>query len=491
MENDMKKRIVCILLAALLTSSFVACGAEETPAETTAPAEQNTDTAAEETEPALPSLPVVDMNGFAIRISNIEPTALTWANIDILTEQDGTPVNDAIFQRNIELEETYNCAFEQTLQSGFSDVSYITNMVAAGSDEYDICMVYDIHAAKTVSSMLDWNLLSHLDLEQVWWNPDATGMFDIEGKQYYTAGNTTLGYLSRAMCYLVNWNLYKDIGFTEDLYGLVNDGKWTQDVFYTMAAQGVMDTNGDGTYTEEDTFGVFGNPRAFLNTLMGGADIRYVEADENGNFLFRLKENEAAVNLLSAAVQFMNQNPNIYYNTGTNPSDLKPDTLFTSGQALFHVQGLPHTIAQLREMDDSFGILPLPKRNESQQKYYAPSYGAVLTSVPKTVAADRYENLGLLLEAMTRRSQELVVPQYKEILLKDKLTRDEASADMLDIIFSSITFDPGVVLWCSDISDRICADIFMKRSDAIVSYLEKQTPVFQGFIDTFNEAVAE
>ena len=87
--------------------------------------------------------------------------------------------------------------------------------------------------------------------------------------------------------------------------------------------------------------------------------------------------------------------------------------------------------------------------------------------------------------------QELDQKIYKEILLKDKLTRDEASADMLDIIFSSITFDPGVVLWCSDISDRICADIFMKRSDAIVSYLEKQTPVFQGFIDTFNEAVAE
>ena len=61
---------------------------------------------------------------------------------------------------------------------------------------------------------------------------------------------------------------------------------------------------------------------------------------------------------------------------------------------------------------------------------------------------------------------------------------------MLDIIFNSITFDPGVVLWCSNISDKICADIFMKRSDAIVSYLEKQTPVFQGLIDKFNEALS-
>jgi len=486
----MKKRIICILLAALLTSSFVSCGGEAPPAETTAQVEQNADISAEETEPVIPALPVADMNGFTMRISNIDPTALAWANIDILVEQDGTPVNDAIFQRNIELEDTYNCKFEQTLQSGFSDVAYINNMVTAGSDDYDICMIYDIRAAETVGAMLDWNQLPHLDLSQVWWNPDATDMFAIAGSQYYTAGNMTMGYLSRAMCYLVNWNLYNDIGFTEDLYALVNEGKWTQDVFFTMAAQGVMDTNGDGAYTADDTYGTFGNPRAFLNTLMGGANIRYVEADENGSFLFRMKENETAVNLLTEAVQFMTTNPHIYYNEGQSPSDLKPDTLFTTGQALFHVQGLPHTIAQLREMDDSFGILPLPKLNETQQKYYAPSYGAALTGIPKTVAADRYEYLGLLLEAMTRRSQELVVPQYKEVLLKDKLTRDEASAEMLDIIFNSITFDPGVVLWCSNISDKICADIFMKRSDAIVSYLEKQTPVFQGLIDKFNEALS-
>ncbi len=91
---------------------------------------------------------------------------------------------------------------------------------------------------------------------------------------------------------------------------------------------------------------------------------------------------------------------------------------------------------------------------------------------------------------MTRRTQEAVVPQYKEVLLKNKLTRDEASADMLDIIFDSIVFDPGVVLWCGNISDKICADLFMKRNDAVVSYLEKNKPAFQKLIDAFNTAVS-
>ena len=429
------------------------------------------------------------MEGFSLRIVNMEASVISWANITILTEQDGTPVNDAIFQRNIELEETYDCHLEETLRNE-RETGYIKSAVAAGSDDFDICMVYDILAAEVVSSMLDWNLLPETDFSRPWWNPDATGMFAIDGKLYYTAGNMTLGYLSRAMCYLVNRNLYDSLGFEEDLYGMVREGRWTQDLFLSMAARSVMDTDGDSVYTASDTYGVFGNPRAFLNTLMGGAGILYVETDENGSFVFRMSKNEEAVNLLTGVIQFLTANPHLYFNKGSAPYELVPDTLFSTGQALFHVQGLPHTIAQLREMDDDFGILPLPKRNESQSAYYAPSYGAALTGIPKTVPEERYENLGLLLEAMTRRTQESVVPQYKEVLLKNKLTRDEESSDMLDIIFNSIAFDPGVVLWCSNISDQICADLFMKRNDAVVSYLEKYTPTFQKLIDAFNEAVS-
>ena len=490
------KRLICLALAAVTVLPLYACAQSENTGQepagqepvSEAPAAE-AETEAPETEPEYPPLPEADLDGFTLRISNMEPSSMSWANIAILTEQDGTPVNDAIYQRNAELEETYNCVLEETLQAD-RNTGYITSAVAAGSDDYDVCMVYDISAAEVVGSMLDWNLLSGPDYTRPWWNPDATGMFAIDGKLYYTAGNMTLGYLSRAMCYLVNRRLYENLGFEEDLYELVRSGQWTQDRFLDMAARGVMDTDGDGRFTDRDTYGVFGNPRAFLNTLMGGAGLSYVERDETGSFVFRMSENEAAVNLIQNAVRFMSVHPDLYYNKGTAPSDLNPDTLFAAGQALFHVQGLPHTIAQLREMEDDFGILPLPKLDEIQSGYFAPSYGAALTGIPKTVPADRYDSLGLLLEAMTRRTQEAVVPQYKEVLLTNKLTRDEASADMLDIIFGSIVFDPGVVLWCGNISDKICADLFMKRNDAVVSYLEKNTPAFQKLIDAFNAAVS-
>jgi hypothetical protein len=351
-------------------------------------------------------------------------------------------------------------------------------------------MLYDLGATEIIQSVLDWTLIPEIDLGRPWWNPDATGLFMVDGKQYFTAGDMTLGYLSRAMCYLVNRDLYDALGLKEDLFAAVREGRWTQDLFLTLAAQSVMDTDGDGAYTAADTYGVFGNPRGFLNTLVGGAGIRYVESDENGHFVFRMSKNEDAVNVLTKAVQFMTSHPNLYYNRGTVPYEVIPDTLFATGQALFHVQGLPHTIVQLRDMDDDFSILPLPKRDESQSDYYAPAYGSALTSIPKTVAAQRYENIGLLLEAMTRKTWEDVVPQYKEVLLKHKMARDAESADMLDIIFNSITFDPGVLLWCGDLSDDICQKLFMAKNDAVVSYLEEKTPVYQQLIDSFNKSVS-
>ena len=169
--------------------------------------------------------------------------------------------------------------------------------------------------------------------------------------------------------------------------------------------------------------------------------------------------------------------------------ELIPDTLFESGQALFNVGGLPHTIEQLRSMEDEFGILPLPKADEAQAEYHTTAYGGVLSALPKTVPEERFEAIGLILEAMTRDTYTEIVPLYKEILLKTKYSRDAESSEMLDIIFSTIQFDPGIVLWCSSISDVICTDLFMKGNNAVVSFFEKKKPVFDKLLNDFNDTV--
>ncbi len=289
------------------------------------------------------------------------------------------------------------------------------------------------------------------------------------------------------MCYLFNKNMYADLGFAESLYDLVKNYKWTTDKFIEMAETAKVDLDGDGAFTAVDQYGVFGNPRAYLNTMMGGTGVAFVSKNDEGKFAFDLAGNNNAVDLLEKYVTWSSLE--LDYNTGTAAWELTPDTLFQDGQALFNVGGMPHTVASLREMDDEFGIVPLPMANENQGRYYSVAYGGLVGLLPKTVGGDRLENLGIVMEAMTYFTYRDILHLYKEELVKTKYSRDEDSLAMLDIVFDTITFDAGILIWCSSISDNICEKLFMKGDTAIVSFLTEKTKVYQSVIDKFNDAI--
>ena len=101
------------------------------------------------------------------------------------------------------------------------------------------------------------------------------------------------------------------------------------------------------------------------------------------------------------------------------------------------------------------------------------------------------ENLGILLETITQMTYMDIVPEYKEVLLKSKYSRDAGSAEMIDIIFDNLFFDPGIVLWSSSLADPIIENVFMKNSTAVVSYLTTIEPVANSLITEFDTAIAE
>ena len=105
------------------------------------------------------------------------------------------------------------------------------------------------------------------------------------------------------------------------------------------------------------------------------------------------------------------------------------------------------------------------------------------------MSAQRFENIGILLEEITRLTYTDIVPQYKEVLLKSKYSRDAGSADMLDIVFDSLFFDPGILLWSGPLSDKIVQNVFAKNSTAVVSYLTSIAPVANKLIADFDAAL--
>ncbi|MBO5126283.1 MAG: hypothetical protein J6D10_01790, partial [Clostridia bacterium] len=142
-------KLTSLLLAMLMLAT--ACGGGETTpaadnagttapsADTETPAEE---TVPEETEPEYEPLPSKDMNGFDLCFYNYDESWLSWViNILDTDETTGDVLNDAVWDRNNRMEETYNCVISQMLDRNPAD--QLAALVQAGDTSADVVMIYD------------------------------------------------------------------------------------------------------------------------------------------------------------------------------------------------------------------------------------------------------------------------------------------------------------------------------------------------------------
>ena len=110
-------------------------------------------------------------------------------------------------------------------------------------------------------------------------------------------------------------------------------------------------------------------------------------------------------------------------------------------RALFYGNSLSNIIANFREMKSDFGIIPVPKYDEAQENYYTYINTWCLGGVAVPLTCSDPELTGFMMEALCYQSYELVRPALCENLLKQKVSRDEASAQILDLILDNTYLD--------------------------------------------------
>jgi len=135
-------------------------------------------------------------------------------------------------------------------------------------------------------------------------------------------------------------------------------------------------------------------------------------------------------------------------------------------------------------MEADFGIIPYPKYDENQARYYVRSGGGWPKIVP--AHAPNPERTSIILEALAAESRNTVVPAFKEINLKTKISRDNESAEMLDLIFNSGFGDVGTFLWL-EIRDALVGVV---KSGNYASMAEKKSPAFEKTLNKVNETAA-
>ena len=467
----MKRYLTLAITAALMLSAF-SCGSggEGKDSSTSAPDSTGEETTApEETD----GLPEKDMDKFELKIVHFDGNWLSWALTKLDAESEtGDRLNDAIYKRNRNMEERFNCEINVTGKETIT-ASDIQSEIMAGDSNYDVWFMYDNWTLGAVEYLLPWEELPYINLDREWWNPSATEVFNLEGKTYAAAGNYSLSVLSRASGFAFNKDIYNKMNRSENIYDLAREGKWTIDVMYDTAKNAYIDLDGDSSMNENDQYGISGSWKETFWRFLSGSDVRFISKDSNSDPVFDLQKNEAAINKMLKIFDLFTEK-GIYYNPQTKDVHSVQDSeeIFADGRLLFKTVNL-FDLEALRTCDIDIGILPCPKYDENQENYYAPSFGAEISVLLKTLPEERKENVGMLLEALAYDTNANILPEYKEVLLKTKLARDNESEEMIDIIINSISFDFGINAWQNEVGVPIVQRIYVKNDPNVASTLAK------------------
>ncbi len=434
-------RFLCALLALLTLAS---CGGETATNDETTQSDKTTTESVDTEE--TDGLPDVKMDGFEFSINHYSTVKLTWATTVLESEaENGDLFNDEIFRRNRRIEERFDCTINVT-DTDWITANTIASEVMAGDSNYDVWFSYDLQTLGAVQYLMTWDNLPYVNLDREWWNPLATEVFNIGGKQYAAAGNFSLSVLSRASGYIFNKEIYGNLNSGIDMYKLAEDGKWTVDKMATLAKMAYSDLNGNAQMDENDRYGIVGTWKEICCRVLMGSGVRFISKDADGFPVFDLPKDENSITKIIKLYDSFMQDE-IYRGKKTTKVSSEGGTGdFKKSGALF-IEGNPMGLEQFRELDLDIGFVPCPKFDEDQERYYAPSFGAEISVLLKTLPEERWENVGLILEALAFDSQRNLIPTYKEVVLKTKSARDDESASMIDIIIDSISFDFGINAW--------------------------------------------
>lgn len=468
------------LLLGLLTS----CGTTETQTETTAKDTVETETTPVETvdmryETDL-ALRSFDDTSFVLAVNdnpNIHHTVVP-------AEETADTLNDAMFRRNMAIEETYHVALEEYLYS-YEKPSVIKNAVIAGEDAWSLVMLTcpDALSWWKEDLLVPFDTLPNIDLTKSYWDQNINDALSIGGVQYIAEGAFNLDIYDLTFCLLFNKNMAVELDL-DDLYTVVENGNWTIDTMAAMMATASYDSDGDGKMTETDNWGYTAHPKMVFPGFWIGGGVTTIAKDADDMPYINMYD-ESFIALFEKVMALAHDSDTVYMTTGDN-MDI-PDVcrrLFQENRSLFMDMSFFY-IEAMRDIETDFGILPYPKANTEQASYHT----RVCYYFPYVVPATTKDTdmTGYMLEILQYRSYHDVLPSYYDICLKNKYTRDEQSAAMLDLIFNSRVIDIGDSTLCNVIRDNFLYQMVKNDSRDLASAIAKNENAIKASLDKLAE----
>lgn len=469
----MKNKIISIFLAlmALTGSVLTSCG-ENTEAANTNTVNTDTVSTVEEaaettTEPEYKN-PEVNYDGREFIFSAWKTDKPNWVATSYFeaeaTEQNGDLINDAIYRRNMEVEELLGV---EITAKPFKSSTDMVKPTLAGDHYADTVLAGGDGVGEIVNKTLsiDLKTIPTLELDKSWWDAYAISQLSINNKLFFAPGNISTFCELAVFCTYFNKNMVNDFKL-DDPYTLVRDGKWTIDKLREMAQVVASDLNGDGVMDENDRFGL--STEALTTVLLMSQGVKLTTKDSN-DIPSLTVNTERAANVINKVVPLYRDKKIALYagDFSSKYSHVFSQLLtpmFISGNLLFENNWLSIAL-EMRNMEHDFGILPPAKYDESQDKYYVPSSESWTYYAVVPITEPDLDYAGNVMNALGYFGRIYVHEALIEKTITDKALRDKDTEEMLRLIFDNRCYDLASIFGWGSLTNTLNAFIGGNKTD--------------------------
>ena len=479
--NKMRSTLA-VLLASLIL--FTACG-KTPPAEesTTAPdisdtnVAQVTTTATEETlpaetGPAAPEIEAIDgqQSEFRIlgRLSGSDQYYLPFAEFKVDT-QTGDVMNDAVWTRNLFLEEKYNIKIVADEDTPGNIKKAVQTNVLANDATYDIYMPTTENAFGLAleGHFYEIDNIKYVDIEKPWWMGETLANMSILNDNYFLLGDIAFSNFIASSSITFNQVLATEYKI-ENMYQLVRDGKWTIEKMHEICLQITRDLDGDGDIDTGDLWGASISNFVWQPIYFGsGVNLIEKDADDKPYLVWDSERNMAVIDRMTA---FLNDGDAVLVSQQHTGVDNRKN--FMESRSMFRVEQL-YGLQQIREAEFEYGILPAPKYDEAQENYYSYVHPGQSQAICIPITNNRLDLTGAILEDAAYQSYQSIRPAYYDVTLTGKLARNEDTVEMLNIMLANLNPDLSVPMKGAGLTiDTDMRTIYTKDLDEYTSLIK-------------------
>ncbi len=418
----MKKIISILMCLALMVACFAGCGDSD----------GKGGKGGDSTFEYLNNMPDADFDGYEFVIAE----ACYYDSEDRPNMEAGaSELSDAILARNKAIEEKFNCKITYEYYDPTSFYNEMYPLIMSGEKVADIMDVtlFTYGKLSVGDYLYDMSKLPGVDFKQDHWLKiyDDTAVLP-SGIRYGASAMFANPYTHGFGIYF-NKRLISELGL-EDPYKLLDEGKWNWDTFSTMLNKAMKDVDSDAVYGNSDIYSITGGLDGGLTAFYLANGEKMFEIADDGSVKYAMTGKNVIPTLTKMKSMF--SAPGAYF-YGGGDSSLCTEK-FINGEVTFYIN-LTTRGQALREMEDDFGLVPIPMAPDADSYCSAIDHNTPIVCVPSSI--DNPKATGTILEALAATS-------YSELgVWEDEISglyyRDDKSAEVLSKhILPNIIYDP-------------------------------------------------